>query len=74
MQKTEWPFNQEVGRTFFVQSEEELRGGGRGLTLVVGPQHPGSGHMRLFVVVDGDIIVDVVPDPGFVHRGVEKLA
>jgi NADH-quinone oxidoreductase subunit D len=74
MQKTEWPFNLEVGRTFFVQSEEELRGGGRGLTLVVGPQHPGSGHMRLFVVVDGDIIVDVVPDPGFVHRGVEKLA
>jgi NADH-quinone oxidoreductase subunit D len=74
MQKTEWPFNLEVGHTFFVQSEEELRGGGRGLTLVVGPQHPGSGHMRLFVVVDGDIIVDVVPDPGFVHRGVEKLA
>jgi len=53
MQKTEWPFNLEVGRTFFVQSEEELRGGGRGLTLVVGPQHPGSGHMRLFVVVTG---------------------
>jgi NADH-quinone oxidoreductase subunit D len=74
MQRTEWPFNLEVGNTFFVESEEELRGGRRGLTLVVGPQHPGSGHMRLFVVLDGDVIVDVVPDPGFVHRGIEKLA
>jgi NADH-quinone oxidoreductase subunit D len=30
--------------------------------------------MRLFVILDGDLIVDVVPDPGFVHRGIEKLA
>jgi len=51
-----------------------LSGGGRLLTLVVGPQHPGSGHMRLFVRLDGDVIVEVTPDPGFVHRGVEKLA
>jgi NADH-quinone oxidoreductase subunit D len=74
MQRAEWPFNVEAGNTFFVESEEELRGGRRGMTLVVGPQHPGSGHMRLFVILDGDLIVDVVPDPGFVHRGIEKLA
>jgi NADH-quinone oxidoreductase subunit D len=74
MQRAEWPFNVEAGSTFFVESEEELRGGRRGMTLVVGPQHPGSGHMRLFVILDGDLIVDVVPDPGFVHRGIEKLA
>ncbi len=42
--------------------------------LVVGPQHPGSGHMRLIVRLNGDIIEEVIPDPGYVHRGVEKLA
>ncbi len=70
----EWPFDKRPGSTFFVEREEELAPGEKGLVLVVGPQHPGSGHMRLFVVLDGDIIVDVRPDPGFVHRGVEKLA
>jgi len=43
------------------------------LTLSVGPQHPGSGHFRLIIKVDGDIIVDVEPDPGYVHRGEEKM-
>ncbi|MFN7105248.1 MAG: NADH-quinone oxidoreductase subunit NuoD, partial [Pyrobaculum sp.] len=70
----EWPFTQKFGDTFFVEREVELLGGRRGMVLVVGPQHPGSGHMRLFLVLDGDLIVDVVPDPGFVHRGIEKLA
>jgi NADH-quinone oxidoreductase subunit D len=48
-------------------SEEEF-------VLVVGPQHPGSGHMRLIVKLDGDVIREVIPDPGYVHRGVEKIA
>ncbi len=39
------------------------------MTLNVGPQHPGSGHMRLIVQVDGDYIVACDPDPGYVHRG-----
>ena len=42
--------------------------------VLVGPQHPGSGHMRLIVRVKGDIIQEVLPDPGYVHRGVEKIA
>jgi len=29
--------------------------------------------MRLIVEVDGDIIVNVAPDPGYVHRGIEKI-
>ncbi len=41
--------------------------------MSVGPQHSGSGHMRLIVEVDGDIIVNVAPDPGYVHRGIEKI-
>ena len=39
------------------------------MTLNVGPQHPGSGHMRLIVRIDGDYIVDADPDHGSVHRG-----
>ncbi len=42
--------------------------------VLVGPQHPGSGHMRLIVRVKGDIIQEVIPDPGYVHRSMEKLA
>ena len=44
------------------------------MTLNVGPQHPGSGHMRLIMKVDGDFIVSCDPDPGYVHRGEEKMA
>lgn len=42
------------------------------MTLSIGPQHPGSGHMRIIIVLDGDIIVKVDPDVGYVHRGEEK--
>ena len=44
------------------------------MTLNVGPQHPGSGHMRIVVQIDGDYIVACDPDPGYVHRGEEKMA
>lgn len=42
--------------------------------LLIGPQHPGSGHMRLIAEVDGDIIVRFEPTIGYVHRAVEKIA
>jgi len=47
--------------------------GAQTLTVSVGPQHSGSGHMRLIIELDGDIIVNVAPDPGYVHRGIEKI-
>ncbi len=47
--------------------------GSQTLTVSVGPQHSGSGHMRLIVELDGDIITNVAPDPGYVHRGIEKI-
>src|SRR6266567_1755406 len=56
-----------------VESTETSESGAQTLTLSVGPQHSGSGHMRLIVEVDGDIIVNVAPDPGYVHRGIEKI-
>lgn len=42
------------------------------LTVSIGPQHPGAGHFRFTITVEGDTIVDAVPDPGYVHRGAEK--
>ena len=44
------------------------------MTLSVGPQHPGSGHFRFIIKVDGDYIVYCDPDPGYVHRGEEKMS
>jgi len=44
------------------------------LTLFIGPQHPGSGHMRIIVELDGDVIIRIKPDIGWVHRAVEKIA
>lgn len=44
------------------------------ITLFIGPQHPGSGHLRLIVELDGDVIVGIRPDIGWVHRAVEKIA
>lgn len=46
----------------------------RVVELSIGPQHPGSGHMRFVVRLDGDVMVDVDPDIGYVHRAVEKIA
>jgi len=48
--------------------------GERLIELQIGPTHPGSGHMRLRVWVDGDIIVRCDPDIGFVFRTIEKLS
>ncbi|MEM3371789.1 MAG: NADH-quinone oxidoreductase subunit D [Candidatus Korarchaeum sp.] len=48
--------------------------GERELELLIGPQHPASGHMRLVAKVDGDVVVELRPNIGYVHRSVEKLA
>ena len=41
----------------------------------IGPQHPSThGVFRLRLTLDGEVIVDVEPVFGYLHRGMEKLA
>jgi NADH-quinone oxidoreductase subunit D len=58
-----------LGLQVVKESEDE-----RLMTLSIGPQHPGSGHFRFTVKVDGDYIVYCDPDPGYLHRGEEKMS
>ncbi|MFM8326034.1 MAG: NADH-quinone oxidoreductase subunit D, partial [Pirellulaceae bacterium] len=43
-------------------------------TLNFGPQHPATHTtLRLILTLDGETVVDAVPDIGFLHSGFEKL-
>lgn len=45
------------------------------MIINMGPQHPSThGVLRLEIVVDGEIIVDVIPHIGYLHRCFEKHA
>ncbi|WP_025762579.1 NADH-quinone oxidoreductase subunit D [Dyadobacter tibetensis] len=45
------------------------------MVLNIGPQHPSThGVLRLEVVTDGEVIVDVIPHLGYLHRCFEKHA
>ncbi|HYQ87815.1 MAG TPA: NADH-quinone oxidoreductase subunit D [Bacteroidota bacterium] len=45
------------------------------MVLNMGPQHPSThGVLRLELVVDGEIVVDVIPHIGYLHRCFEKHA
>lgn len=45
------------------------------MTLNLGPQHPSThGVLRLIARVDGEVIEEVEPVVGYMHRGYEKLA
>jgi len=41
--------------------------------LYFGPAHPGSGNFGVKLKIDGEQIVSARADPGYLHRGFEKL-
>lgn len=43
------------------------------VVLNMGPQHPSThGVLRMIVELDGEIIINAVPDVGYLHTGIEK--
>ena len=52
-------------------SERALQGDT--VLLNMGPQHPSThGVLRLLLELDGEVIINCVPDIGFLHTGIEK--
>jgi NADH-quinone oxidoreductase subunit D len=48
-------------------------GAGQTVLLNMGPQHPSThGVLRLLLELDGETIVNCIPDVGFLHTGIEK--
>lgn len=45
------------------------------MILNMGPQHPAThGVLRLLIKLDGETVLGVVPELGYLHRGYEKIA
>jgi len=45
------------------------------MTINMGPHHPSThGVLRVILELDGEVVVNAVPDIGYLHRGVEKLS
>src|SRR5512138_2858528 len=52
-------------------SERAIRG--ENVLLNMGPQHPSThGVLRLLLELDGETVVNCIPDIGFLHTGIEK--
>ena len=46
---------------------------GETVLLNMGPQHPSThGVLRLLLELDGELVINCIPDVGFLHTGVEK--
>lgn len=60
-----------VGELQHLVSQRALEG--ETMLLNMGPQHPSThGVLRLLLELDGEIVVNCVPDIGFLHTGIEK--
>jgi NADH-quinone oxidoreductase subunit D len=52
---------------------EHEPGADRTMILNMGPQHPSThGVLRLVVEIDGETIIRIMPDIGYLHTGIEK--
>jgi NADH-quinone oxidoreductase subunit D len=54
-------------------TDPALAGKTNNMVLNMGPHHPSThGVLRLVVELDGETVVNVAPDVGFLHTGIEK--
>ncbi|HLE50716.1 MAG TPA: NADH-quinone oxidoreductase subunit D, partial [Anaerolineales bacterium] len=52
-------------------SERAIKG--ETMLLNMGPQHPSThGVLRLLLELDGELVINCIPDIGFLHTGIEK--
>jgi NADH-quinone oxidoreductase subunit D len=61
------------GRGFIMIEGMEPTPKGSEYDLYFGPAHPGSGNFGVKLKVEGERIVSARADPGYLHRGFEKL-
>jgi NADH-quinone oxidoreductase subunit D len=60
-----------VGPYKHLVSERALTG--ETMLLNLGPQHPSThGVLRLLLELDGEIVINCIPDIGYLHTGIEK--
>ncbi|KXK13460.1 MAG: NADH-quinone oxidoreductase subunit D [Chloroflexi bacterium OLB14] len=60
-----------IGQFKHLVSERALRG--ETMLLNMGPQHPSThGVLRLILELDGETVINCIPDIGYLHTGVEK--
>ena len=63
---------------FEVEVQRQTDGGGfvtEDMTLSMGPQHPSThGVLRFVVRADGEVMKEAIPDIGYLHRSIEKIA
>lgn len=64
---------EEVGLEKFKHLVSERALTGETMLLNMGPQHPSThGVLRLLLELDGEIVVNCIPDIGYLHTGIEK--
>ncbi len=63
---------------FEVEVQRQTPAGGlvtEDMTLSMGPQHPSTpGVLRFVVRADGEVMKEAIPDVGYLHRSIEKIA
>jgi NADH-quinone oxidoreductase subunit D len=68
---------QDIKTQYMLDDSQSADGGQRidTMTINMGPQHPSThGVLRLILTIEGETVVKVVPDIGFLHTGIEKTA
>ncbi len=64
---------EEVGVEKYKHLVSERALTGETMLLNMGPQHPSThGVLRLLLELDGEVVVNCIPDVGFLHTGIEK--